>query len=63
VTFKACKKGEPVAGSQNAMTQFNGGLVVAGVRGVPLEVFVREEGRAIRASDFRSGLAAAPKGG
>jgi hypothetical protein len=43
VTFKACKKGEtaPVGGPPNAMTQFNGSFVVAGVRCVPLEVLVR----------------------
>ena len=43
VTFKACKKGEtaPVGGPLNAMTQFNGAFVVAGVRCVPLEVLVR----------------------
>jgi hypothetical protein len=43
VKFKACKKGEraPVGGPLNAMTQFNGGFVVAGVRCVPLEVLVR----------------------
>ena len=49
VTFKACKKGEtaPVGGPLNAMTQFNGGFVVAGARCVPLEVFVRGEQRTI----------------
>jgi hypothetical protein len=43
VRFEACKKGEraPVGGPLNAMTQFNGGLVVAGARCVPLEVLVR----------------------
>jgi hypothetical protein len=43
VRFKACKKGEtaPVGGPLNAMTQFNGAFVVAGVRCVPLEVLVR----------------------
>jgi hypothetical protein len=46
VTFKACKKGEasPVGGPLNAMTQFNGGFIVAGVRCVPLEVRVRGQG-------------------
>ncbi|HEY3069602.1 MAG TPA: hypothetical protein VGJ34_04740 [Gaiellaceae bacterium] len=46
VRFKACKKGEraPVGGPLNAMTQFNGGFVVAGVRCVALEVLVRGEG-------------------
>jgi hypothetical protein len=48
VTFKACKKeATPVDGSLDAMTQFNGGLVVAGVRCLPLEVFVRGEERTI----------------
>src|SRR5213592_2886779 len=43
VRFKACKKGEkaPAGGPLTAMTQFNGGLVVDGVRCVPLEVLVR----------------------
>ena len=43
VTFKACKKGErgPVGGPLNAMTQFNGGFVVAGVRCLPLDVRVQ----------------------
>jgi hypothetical protein len=43
VTLKACEKGEtaPVGGPLNAMTQFNGAFVVAGVRCVPLEVLVR----------------------
>jgi hypothetical protein len=46
VTFKACKKGEasPVGGPLNAMTQFNGGFIMAGVRCVPLEVRVRGQG-------------------
>jgi hypothetical protein len=45
VRFKACRKGEtaPVGGPLNAMTQFNGGFVVAGVRCVPLDVLVRGE--------------------
>jgi hypothetical protein len=45
VRFKACKKGEtaPVGGPLNAMTQFNGGFVVAGARCLPLEVLVRGE--------------------
>ena len=49
VTFQACKKGEtaPAGGSRNAMTQFNGGFVVAGARCVPLEVHVRGEERSI----------------
>jgi hypothetical protein len=49
VTFKACKKGEasPVAGPLNAMTQFNGGFIVAGARCVLLEVLVRGEQRTI----------------
>jgi hypothetical protein len=49
VRFKACKKGEraPVGGPLNAMTQFNGGFVVAGVRCVPLEVLVRGQERTI----------------
>jgi hypothetical protein len=42
VRFKACKKGErgPVGGPSNAMTQFNGGFVVAGARCLPLDVLV-----------------------
>jgi hypothetical protein len=50
VTFKACKKGETPsdAGPVNAMTQFNGGFVVAGARCVPIEVFVPGQGRSIR---------------
>jgi hypothetical protein len=49
VTFKACKKGEaaPVGGLLNAMTQFNGGFVVAGARCLPLEVLVRGTERTI----------------
>jgi hypothetical protein len=49
VTFKACKKGEasPVGGPLNAMTQFNGGFIVAGARCVLLEVLVRGEQRTI----------------
>jgi hypothetical protein len=49
VTFKACKRGEtaPAGGPRNAMTQFNGGFVVAGARCVPLEVHVRGEERSI----------------
>jgi hypothetical protein len=48
VTFRACmKEATPVDGSLKAMTQFNGGLVVAGVRCLPLEVFVRGEGQTI----------------
>jgi hypothetical protein len=49
VTFKACKKGEtaPAGGPAKAMTQFNGGFVVAGARCVPLEVHVRGEERSI----------------
>jgi hypothetical protein len=45
VTFKACKKGEtaPVGGPLTAMTQFNGGFVVAGARCLPLDVRVRGE--------------------
>jgi hypothetical protein len=45
VRFKACKKGEtlPVGGPLDAMTQFNGGFVVAGARCLPLEVLVRGE--------------------
>jgi hypothetical protein len=46
VRFRACKEGEraPVGGPPNAMTQFNGGFVVAGARCVPLEVVVRGQG-------------------
>jgi hypothetical protein len=49
VIFKACKKEEtaPVSGSLNAMTQFNGTFVVAGVRCVRLEVLVRGQERTI----------------
>jgi hypothetical protein len=58
VTFKACKKGEaaPAGGPLNAMTQFNGGFVVAGARCVPLEVHVRGRERSISvALPFGSG--------
>jgi hypothetical protein len=43
VTFEACKKGETIGTSSplNEMTQFNGAFLVAGVRCVPLEVFVQ----------------------
>jgi hypothetical protein len=49
VTFKACKKGEtaPVGGPLNAMTQFNGAFVVAGVRCLPLEIRVRGQQQTI----------------
>jgi hypothetical protein len=49
VTFKACKKGEasPVGGPLNAMTQFNGGFIVAGARCLLLEVLVRGKQRTI----------------
>jgi hypothetical protein len=49
VTFKACKQGETasVGGPLNAMTQFNGGFVVAGARCLPLEVRVQGEERTI----------------
>ncbi len=49
VRFKACKKGEraPVGGPLNAMTQFIGSFVLAGVRCVPLEVRVRGQERTI----------------
>jgi hypothetical protein len=51
VRFRACKKGEssPVGGPPNAMTQFNGGFVVAGARCLPLEVLTPGQG-AIRVS-------------
>jgi hypothetical protein len=58
VTFRACKKGEtaPAGGPLNAMTQFNGGVVVAGARCVPLEVHVQGEERSIAAAlPFGSG--------
>jgi hypothetical protein len=61
VTFKACKKGEtaPAGGPLNAMTQFNGGFVVAGARCVPLEVHVRGDERSISAAlPFGSGRCA-----
>lgn len=50
VTFKACEKGETPSdgGPVNAMTQFNGGFVVAGARCVPIEVFLPGQGRSIR---------------
>jgi hypothetical protein len=43
VRFEGCPKGEAatVGGPLNAMTQFNGSFVVAGVRCLPLEVRVR----------------------
>jgi hypothetical protein len=46
VRFKACKKGEraPAGGPLTAMTQFNGGFVVAGVRCLPPQVLVRGQG-------------------
>ena len=46
VTFEGCPKGETatVGGPLNAMTQFNGSFVVAGVHCVPLEVRVRGQG-------------------
>lgn len=49
VTFKACKKGETerADGPLSARTQFNGAFVVAGVRCLRLEVFVRGEERTI----------------
>jgi hypothetical protein len=51
VRFRACKKGEssPVGGPPNAMTQFNGGFVVAGARCLPLEILTPGQG-AIRVS-------------
>jgi hypothetical protein len=49
VTFKACEKRKTaaVSGPPNAMTQFNGGFVVAGARCLPLEVLVRGTERMI----------------
>jgi hypothetical protein len=49
VRFKACEKGEsaPVGGPLNAMTQFNGGFVVAGVRCLSLQVLVRGQAGSI----------------
>ena len=50
VTFKACKKRQtaPVGGRPlTAMTQFNGGFVVAGARCLPLDVRVRGEDQII----------------
>ena len=46
VRFKACKKGEKstVGAPPTAMTQFNGGFVVAGARCLPLEVRVPGRG-------------------
>jgi hypothetical protein len=46
VRFEGCPKGETatVGGPLNAMTQFNGSVVVAGVRCVPLEVRVHGQG-------------------
>lgn len=42
VRFEGCKRGERIVGAPlNAMTQFNGGVVVAGARCLPLEVLVR----------------------
>ena len=61
VTFKACEKGEtaPVGGPLNAMTQFNGAFVVAGVRCVPLEVLVRgQEGTSPVTLSFGAGRCA-----
>jgi len=49
VRFKACKKGETAPGgaSLTAMTQFNGGFVVSGIRCVPLEVLTAGRASAI----------------
>jgi hypothetical protein len=49
VRFKACKKGEtaPAGGPLTAMTQFNGGFVVAGIHCVPLEVLTTGRAAAI----------------
>ena len=49
VTFKACKKRQTAAvgGPLTAMTQFNGGFVVAGARCLPLDVRVRGEDQII----------------
>jgi hypothetical protein len=49
VKFKACEKGEraPVGGPLNAMTQFNGGFVVAGDHCLPLDVLVRGQAGSI----------------
>ena len=61
VTFKACKRGEtsPVGGPLNAMTQFNGGFVVAGVHCVPLEVLARgQEGTSPVTLSFGAGRCA-----
>jgi hypothetical protein len=61
VTFKACKKGEtaPAGGPLMAMTQFNGSVVVAGARCVPLEVHVQGKERSIAAAlPFCSGRCA-----
>jgi hypothetical protein len=46
VTFEGCPKGASAAVGRrlNAMTQFNGSFVVAGVRCLPLEVRVRGRG-------------------
>jgi hypothetical protein len=45
VAFRACKKAQtpPLGARLNAMTQFNGGFVVAGARCLPLEVLVRAD--------------------
>ena len=50
VTFRACKEGQgsPSGGPLNAMTQFNGGFVVAGARCVPLDILVPGRSQSIR---------------
>jgi hypothetical protein len=61
VTFKACTKGEtaPVGGPLNAMTQFNGAFVVAGVRWSLLKFLCGGSSEPSR-SCSRSAPAAAP---
>jgi hypothetical protein len=50
VTFRACEEGQgsPSGGPLDAMTQFNGGFVVAGARCVPLDIFVPGRSQSIR---------------
>jgi hypothetical protein len=57
VRFKACKKGErgPVGRPSNAMTQFNGGFVVAGARCLPLDVLVPGRGTVRVSLSFGAG--------
>ena len=60
VRFKACEKGErgPVGGPPRAMTQFNGGFVVARARCLPLEVLTPGRGAIRMSLSFGAGRCA-----